>query len=98
MSGVHTLVHVCMCSSPAGSGGQGITATHDSFLMYTEDPFETQAWVAAITRVMYEVCVSVCVCVCVCVYGYGSACLCVYTVSVYCVYTLLSLYVCCTHD
>ncbi|XP_065906715.1 rho GTPase-activating protein 24-like isoform X2 [Dysidea avara] len=38
----------------AGSGGQGITATHDSFLMYTEDPFETQAWVAAITRVMYE--------------------------------------------
>lgn len=59
-------MYVQLCLSPAGSTGQGITATHDSFLMYTEDANETQAWVNAIIRVMYEV--SVCMRLCMCVY------------------------------
>jgi len=74
--------HYVLYVSLAGSSGQGITATHDSFLMYTEDLSETQSWINAITRVMYEVCLHVCahvrflcgsvcvrvVCVFVCVY------------------------------
>ena len=39
----------------AGNTGQPITATHDSFLMYSENAEEARGWMNAIAKVIYEV-------------------------------------------
>ena len=53
-------MHGCMVTSisllyTAGTSGQAVTATHDSFLMYSEFLEETRGWVLAISQVIHEV-------------------------------------------
>lgn len=48
------MLHVAMCS--AAGQGQQISSTHDTFLISAESAGEADDWVAAIRRVMHEVC------------------------------------------
>ena len=53
-------VCVCACDDnlyyTAGTTGQAITATHDSFLMYSEVAEDARSWMLAISKVINEVC------------------------------------------
>ena len=44
-----------------GGTEQSLTATHDSFLLYSDDAKEAQSWILAISRVMNEVCNKLCI-------------------------------------
>ena len=46
----------CDLYHTAGTTGQAITATHDSFLMYSEVAEEARSWILAISKVINEVC------------------------------------------
>ena len=55
---MYTLLSDCTILFHCTAGtDQSITATHDSFLLYSEDAKEAQSWILAISRVMNEVCI-----------------------------------------
>ena len=67
----------------AGTSGQAVTATHDSFLMYSEISEDARSWMIAISQVINEVRMSNMSChmyihTCVHKYMCNSACVCTY--------------------
>ena len=61
--------------SPAGKERQVISSNHDTYLISAESAEDANNWVAAIKRVMHEVCVCTCMCMQIyCTYVHVHVC------------------------